>query len=562
MKFFLLFSLFILSSFTLSCNELSFQNDTIVNYTTNKYNELYKKKSSIEDLDKHVYANLRELRDFISQKKNIADSSLIELKDTYANYLVLLQGDYFMFKGEIDSVIHYNNKVRDYTNNYYLLGRAESITSYAYQIKNRYAEQIISLKKAIDYYDKSNHIHANYRKSELQIFLFGVYNNYKLFSTAENLIPIIEVSLKITKEQIHANKDLSPLIPFIKNKEVTFNLEKCKTLLLKNKRKEVLIIVKKLEDEVPENNIFKHHFYNTLAEIFFELGEKDKALKLYKKAYNTDFFNPKKDIIGEKYKNLTFASIYSEVNDMSTADKYFDSFIKDTVGLNIYQNPTAQGLLANYYNNKKNYKKAINYLKRKYFLNDSISQNGLEIANQIYAKELQFDKKIITLEQKAKQEQLLAEKQETKLKSTILIALLIFIILGISFYFFTKNRRTKAKLELAKTKEVLAFKNIFLENISHEMRTPITVILGYLTLIKENSLNPERIANYANLASVNTTNFLHSLNSFLTVKKLEKTSDLKLVEENRILLNFFKDTIIDFTQLAKGNKLPLNLYTI
>jgi hypothetical protein len=80
--------------------------------------------------------------------------------------------------------------------------------------------------------------------------------------------------------------------------------------------------------------------------------------------------------------------MYAELNDFKNADSYFDKFIKDPLLLNLYNNPEKQGLLANYYYKKKNFKKSIAYLSRKHFLYDSIYQNGLDIINQVYAKEI------------------------------------------------------------------------------------------------------------------------------------------------------------------------------
>ena len=58
--------------------------------------------------------------------------------------------------------------------------------------------------------------------------------------------------------------------------------------------------------------------------------------------------------------------------------------------------------------------------------------------------------------------------------------MLIIIFLFVFFYVLQK-RKIKSKilqLKLEKSEEIVAYKNLFLENLSHEIRTPITVIMG------------------------------------------------------------------------------------
>jgi hypothetical protein len=97
-------------------------------------------------------------------------------------------------------------------------------------------------------------------------------------------------------------------------------------------------------------------------------------------------------------------------------------------------------------------------------------------------------------------------------------------------------------LELEKAKEVDRMKTSFFTNISHEFRTPLTLIKGPAqTLLSEFSKNP-KVRHNAMIINQNAETLLKLINQLLSLAKLEAGS-LK-VENNDVNLNDFLSELI------------------
>lgn len=140
-----------------------------------------------------------------------------------------------------------------------------------------------------------------------------------------------------------------------------------------------------------------------------------------------------------------------------------------------------------------------------------------------------------------------------------LVAACAFTILCSGFFVWYRSRRTRAmyefelrtnerlsevnqELEKAKKAAEEAFhiaeeanqsKSRFLSNMSHDMRTPMNAIVGFTTLLDNESKNPEKVQEYTKKIAFSSQHLLGLINDVLDMSKIEAGKmKLTLEEEN------------------------------
>lgn len=108
----------------------------------------------------------------------------------------------------------------------------------------------------------------------------------------------------------------------------------------------------------------------------------------------------------------------------------------------------------------------------------------------------------------------------------------------------TNERLSEVNQELEKAKKVAeeAFhiaeeanqsKSRFLSNMSHDMRTPMNAIVGFTTLLDNESKNPEKVQEYTKKIAFSSQHLLGLINDVLDMSKIEAGKmKLTLEEEN------------------------------
>lgn len=64
-------------------------------------------------------------------------------------------------------------------------------------------------------------------------------------------------------------------------------------------------------------------------------------------------------------------------------------------------------------------------------------------------------------------------------------------------------------------------KNLFLANMSHDIRTPMNAIVGFTELIKKHIQDHEKVSNYLDMISASSEQLLQLLNDVLEIARLE-----------------------------------------
>lgn len=125
-----------------------------------------------------------------------------------------------------------------------------------------------------------------------------------------------------------------------------------------------------------------------------------------------------------------------------------------------------------------------------------------------------------------------------------------------------KRQRLKHQLELEhehaqKLQEVDEMKSRFFANLSHEFRTPLTLILGPAEQILSNHSDDVAKKN-AGLIKKNANNLLNLINQLLELSKLDSNKlELKTSEQN--IVPFIKGMVMSFDSLAIINSIDLKL---
>lgn len=135
----------------------------------------------------------------------------------------------------------------------------------------------------------------------------------------------------------------------------------------------------------------------------------------------------------------------------------------------------------------------------------------------------------------------------------ILAALIVFI------YFFKSRIRLQHKLEM-ETQEFLNQQTLnqqklqFFTNISHEFRTPLTLISGPLEKLISNYKGPSSVFRQLQVIKRNTDQLFKLINELMDFRKLE-SKQMKLQAAEGNIVKFAHEIFLSFVQQAKINKL-------
>lgn len=115
------------------------------------------------------------------------------------------------------------------------------------------------------------------------------------------------------------------------------------------------------------------------------------------------------------------------------------------------------------------------------------------------------------------------------------------------------------KAEKLRFEELDEMKSRFFANISHEFRTPLTLVMGPIQQVLENVEAPKD-KNRLQLAYQNAERLLELINQLLDLSKLE-SKQMKLVVVKQNLSSMLKGIVMSFESLASRKNIRLNFVT-
>lgn len=183
-------------------------------------------------------------------------------------------------------------------------------------------------------------------------------------------------------------------------------------------------------------------------------------------------------------------------------------------------------------------------------VNDSLF--GIEKAEQFKELEVKYetekkDQAIASLERER-------EIASFRTRVYLLIGFLVLVIAAVLFNWQRQKARKNREL-LEKEKEVDRLKADFFANISHEFRTPLTLILSPIETMLEQEPNP-RQKNQLGIMKKSATRLLHLINQILDLSKLE-VGQLKLQAQKVDLVPVAKGVAMSFESLAEVRKIEI-----
>ncbi|OGU77338.1 MAG: hypothetical protein A2V93_11875 [Ignavibacteria bacterium RBG_16_34_14] len=118
-----------------------------------------------------------------------------------------------------------------------------------------------------------------------------------------------------------------------------------------------------------------------------------------------------------------------------------------------------------------------------------------------------------------------------------------------------KNELEREKFESKKLQEVDEIKTRFFTNISHEFRTPLTLILGPVKQIIER-IKDEKTKDELSIVHKNANKLLELVNQLLDISKLE-SGNMKLKAVPRNIIPLLKALVLSFTSYAERKRITL-----
>lgn len=142
-------------------------------------------------------------------------------------------------------------------------------------------------------------------------------------------------------------------------------------------------------------------------------------------------------------------------------------------------------------------------------------------------------------------------------KSNLAYVTYLLLFLGLVFAFYKISlQRQIAGQESKRLQDLDELKSRFITNITHEFRTPLTIILGYLGNLKERFSDKNDIHMSLDTIEQNSHNLLNLVNQMLDLAKLEKGQlNLNCIQGD--FVNFSSQIVNSFLSIASDKRITL-----
>jgi len=277
------------------------------------------------------------------------------------------------------------------------------------------------------------------------------------------------------------------------------------------------------------------------SSLYSDWGKFEMAGKYYLE--NIELNSISKDINGLARAHFNYALFLDKLNNFEKAATEYETSIqlfKQEKKLDLAMFKDANYKLSENYFKLKNFEKAHYYLKEFKLQNDTLTKRQNRSAFTDAETKYQTEKKQREIELLTTENKLAIANQA---KQRNLFVGLIFIFLsaaGALFYAYKNKIKTAEKL-----KEINQLKSRFFANISHEFRTPLTLIKSPLQSLQSTQIDEEQ-KQQLHLIEVNSNRMLELVNQLLALSKIDSGS-LKLILKEGDLRSFLHSILEPFT---------------
>lgn len=292
------------------------------------------------------------------------------------------------------------------------------------------------------------------------------------------------------------------------------------------------------------------------------------------------------------YNDVMAKAAYTVVSEHSTANKYFlgiDGLYGDEGGIQYVINGELDATFLYPTGGEKSIQVAHKILNHLPFERENLLETVVIDSTNAKIIKLQTDQ-VLSLQNKIENQNLVLNKQIIRFKSQRNLLILSLVLLGLNvvlvvlvFRAFRNKKRANTKLELQKQQierrnneiskqrdqlievskkleEATKTKLRFFTNISHEFRTPLTLIVGPLEdLIHSQQLDPE-LQKQLNLMHRNSLRMLRLINQLMDFRKLENEK-MKLQVGQYNVVDFLNEIYESFAEHAVKKKIDFKIHS-
>ncbi len=272
-------------------------------------------------------------------------------------------------------------------------------------------------------------------------------------------------------------------------------------------------------------------------------GDFEKAEKTYQKIISLNSVNPQ-NVNGLARAHWIYANFLNRKNDLEGAIREFETaqrlFLSEKE-LDVGPLSGTTFNLATLYRKVGRDREAYEFLEKAQVMQDSIDR-AMEY-DQLKELEIKY--------QSAQKDKAIAELEVETQKRNFLLALgsASFVILGGAFLFYFLYQRKKIALA-EKVTELDEVKNRFFENITHEFRTPLTLIDSPLQFLEKDPSLSEDSYSKLSLIRRQSDRLLELVDQILSLNQL-KNSTISVLLKEQSLAPFIRSLVEPFEFNAK-----------
>ena len=261
----------------------------------------------------------------------------------------------------------------------------------------------------------------------------------------------------------------------------------------------------------------------TMGKIYWEKEEYREALNYFQKALEISMQVDDSVNIGHTYEEI--ANCYHQLKENQKAKEYLKKAMDVAKGINLdVLSMDVHQSFSMIYAEERNFEKAYSNMATYAILRDSLyTKEKREFGTEIEAK-YQNDQKvkeIALLESEKELQDLQLNKRVNERNGIVAFSIMMLILAGLLYNQFRIKQKANKKL-----KELDRIKSNFFANISHEFRTPLTLIKGPIERLEQ---NPEEKLSEDTVKMIrrNATRVLKLVNQLLDLSKVDE-GNLKL----------------------------------
>lgn len=275
--------------------------------------------------------------------------------------------------------------------------------------------------------------------------------------------------------------------------------------------------------------------YNHFGRLYENKGELDKALENYNKAY--DIMKGKSDHWHWLESCISMARVLLLQNSLTQARIYLTQARETAQAINSFGHLSAIYKLDYLYFLKQNdCKQALESYIQSQAYADSVNNEGN--INHLQNLRVNYEIEKNSKEINQVKQNYMEEQRNKRIILVVSILVLLMTCSGIIFLWYALRMRLKTNHTL---RQMERMRTDFFTNITHEFRTPLTVILGLVEQMRKTDVSKDETERYLLSIQRQGNNLLELVNQLLDMSKLMAKADRK---------QWYRGNIVAYVRMA------------